>query len=101
MTDKSWKLLTKLIDACGYDVTQIEDEYDFDELCEDVRNKLVHYKEALNLIEDITKDLYENVCRSCGWYDSDGCDPTNRACGELIKILRVINVTKGITRQCQ
>ena len=42
MTDKSWELLTKLIDACGYDITEIEDEFDFDELCNDIKNKLAH-----------------------------------------------------------
>lgn len=40
MSDKSWKLLTKLINACGYDITQIEDEFDFDELCDDIKNRL-------------------------------------------------------------
>ena len=40
MTDKSWELLTKLIDACGYNIAHIEDEFDFDELCDDIRRRL-------------------------------------------------------------
>lgn len=62
MTDKSWKLLTKLIDACGYDINQIEDEFDFDELCEDIRRRLamtdkeakwVSLKELLKLLKEM------------------------------------------------
>lgn len=55
MTDKSWKLFTKLINACGYDITQIEDEFDFDELCEDIKNRLGRYHKALKEIEEYQK----------------------------------------------
>lgn len=62
--DKEYKLLAELIAACGYDINQIEDEYDFMELCEDIKlkvklladcpcYKVLKYKQALDEIGHI------------------------------------------------
>lgn len=99
MTDKSWKLLTKLIDACGYDITQIEDEFDFDELCEDIKNRLAlvnnysydyecqqkanitpisennFYSVVLGRIKEIAQELLLETNESDSCYYKDECGP--------------------------
>lgn len=79
MTDKSWKLLTKLIDACGYDITQIEDEFDFDELCDDIKNRLAFvnnfYSVVLGRIKEIAEELILETNESDSCYYKDECGP--------------------------
>ena len=79
MTDKSWKLLTKLIDACGYDITQIEDEFDFDELCDDTKNRLAFvnnfYSVVLGRIKEIAEELILETNESDSCYYKDECGP--------------------------
>ena len=61
--DKSQKFLTKLIDACGYDITQIEDEFDFDELCDDIKNRLARKTQECSLTLEAHKILSDEYKR--------------------------------------
>ena len=65
MADKSWELLTKLISACGYGVAEIEDEFDFDELCDDIKNRLARKMQECEQKEKELKELKRQYKLSC------------------------------------
>ena len=75
MTDKSWKLLTKLIDACGYDITEIEDEFDFDELCNDIKNKLARKTQECEELKEYIREreVWGDQCEFCKHNDKENC----------------------------
>lgn len=50
------------------------------------------YKKCLDEIKIINKDLLNDLCDNCGWYNTDGCDPDeDYVCESLIKIKQIIN----------
>ncbi len=53
------------------------------------------YRKALEEIEEIVKELKRDICNNCGWYNTDNCNPIGNVCGDLIKILDIINKAKG------
>ena len=53
------------------------------------------YRKALDEIEEVTKDLKQDLCGNCGWYGTDGCTPSGMVCEELVKILDIIDKAKG------
>ena len=54
------------------------------------------YRKALEEIEGIIKQTKQQVfCQHCAWYNTDGCNPSDKICGDFIKILDIINLTKA------
>ncbi len=49
------------------------------------------YKKCIDDIKIINKDLLKGICDNCDWHNTDGCDPEDFVCGELIKIKQKIN----------
>ena len=57
--------------------------------------KCEKYKNCLDEIKNINKDLLNDLCDNCGWHNTDGCDPEDFVCGKLIQIKQTISeVTK-------
>lgn len=56
---------------------------------------LNRYRKALEEIEEATKRLKKDLCGHCGWYGTDSCTPSGMVCGELTKILDIIDKAKG------
>lgn len=77
------KVLQKLVSELEYSV-QVGIELDD------------RYRKALDEIEGIIKQTKQQVfCQHCAWYNTDGCDPSDKICGDFIKILDIINKAKG------
>lgn len=54
------------------------------------------YRKGFEEIEEIIKQTKQQVfCQHCAWYNTDGCDPSDKICGDFIKILDIIDKTKG------
>ena len=53
-----------------------------------------HYRKALEEIEQVIN----NILNSCLGRNTVGCKPTHNVCGDLIKILDIINKAKGDNR---
>ncbi len=54
--------------------------------------KCEKYEACINDIKIINKDLLNDLCDNCGWYNTDGCDlDEDYVCESLIKIKQIIN----------
>ena len=62
----------------------------------ELNEKYEKLEKALEDIEGIIKQTKQRVfCQHCAWYNTDGCDPSDKTCGDFIKILDIINKAKG------
>ena len=97
MTDKSWELLTKLLTAYGCDISEIEDEFDFDEICDRIKEQTkerVSRKKLLDYImTEQEKCLYWQLMCKVEHKSQGNADEEDiqRALGALYECWRVKN----------
>ena len=83
MTDRSWKLLVKLLEALGIDVSEIEDIFDFDEICDTMKGRMQEYEELRNALKE--EEIHKRTYLKSFLDSKEECERYRKALDEIEK----------------